>query len=282
MEKQKTVTVQPGMFRHPLAPAAAVCLTLASVLGLASVAFLLDPGYLAALTEKILRSGIRTQSALTAWTLIHIAISFVCFLCPAVTVWGMWTALRGQYAKGLNFLSDAARFLLLAVRVCGAAALALFLFRAGRYLLGLIGRGDWLYQLFASFVMEGLMVAQAVFLYRTLCRFLDDCDGCAASMGYTLSSGKLDPGSVPAFAATGLLILGILGLVLSFDRLITMTIASDGFKQYYKFLIASHPGQWLCAATLAVGGIGDILLGLYLKFYKRTSERALFFASYKK
>ena len=203
-------------------------------------------------------------------------ITFVCFAAPAITVFGMWTALRGQYAKGLNFLSNAARWLLRCVHVTSAAALGLFLFRAARYLIAISSRQDWLYQLFATFVMEGLMVVQAVFLYRLLCRFLDDCDGCAASMGYTLSSGKLDPYSVPAFAATGLILASHPG-----QWLVTMTIASDGIRQYYKFIVASHPGQWLCAATLFVGGIGDILLALYVKFYKRTSERAVFFATRK-
>lgn len=278
MSNQNVVPAQPGMFRNPLAGAAAVCLALGAALGLGSLICLLDPGYLAALIEKILRSGIRTDSALKTWTVIHIAVSLVCCICPAVTAWGIRKTLRGDCARGMNFLSNAARWLLRVVHISAVLALCLFLFRAARYLLGLIGRGDWLYQLFAAFVMEGLMVAQAVFLYRMLCRFLDACEGCAASIGYTLSSEKLDPYSIPAFTATGLLILGVLGIVLSFDRLVTMTIASDGFKQYYKFIWATHPGQWFCAGSLFVGAIGDILLALYLKFYKRTSERALFYA----
>ena len=276
---QQPMSVSPAIFKSPLAVSAAVCLSLAAVPALGSVLFLLDPGYLAALTEKILQSGIRTYSALNIWRMIHIAISLVCFLCPVLTAAGMWTALRGQYARGLNFLSNVARWLLRFVRISAVAALAVFLFRAALYLISLSRRQDWLYQLFATLVMEGLMVVQAVFLYRLLCHFLDSCEGCAASMGYTLSSGKLDPGSIPAFAATGMLILGILGLVLSVDRVVTMTVATDGLRQFYKFLIASHPGQWLSAITLLLGGIGDILLGMYLKFYKRTSERTLFFAS---
>ena len=281
MQNTNSVPAQPGMFRNPLAPAAAAVLSLASCLGLAALLFFLDPTYPAAITEKILRSGIRTASALNAWTLIHHAITLLCFLGPAVTAAGMWTALSGQQAKGLNFLSNAARWALRLIHVTSAIALACFLYRAALYLSAILRRQDWIYQLFATFVMEGLMVVQAVFLYRLLCRFLDDCEGCAASMGYTLSSGKLDPGTVPAFTATGLMILGILGIILSVDRLVTMTIASDGIKQYYKFIVASHPGQWLCAATLFAGGIGDILLALYVKFYKRTSERAVFYATRK-
>ena len=46
------VSATPGMFRSPLAPAAAVCLSLASVLGLGALAFWLDPGYSAALAER--------------------------------------------------------------------------------------------------------------------------------------------------------------------------------------------------------------------------------------
>lgn len=276
------ISASPGMFRNPLAPAAAICLSLAAVLGLGAMLFFLDPGYFPWLTEKILCSGIRTESALGTWIVVHIAVTAICCICPALTVWGMCRALRGQYARGLNFLSNAARWLLTAVHISAVLTLVLFLYRLVGYFLGLIGRVDWLYQLFASFVMEGLMVAQAVFLYRIVCRFLDACEGSCASMAYTLSSGKLDPGSIPAFAATGLMILGIAGIILSLDRLITMTIASDGIKQYYAFLVAAHPGQWLCAATLFVGGIGDILLSLYLKFYKRTSEQALFYASRRK
>lgn len=282
MSNQTPVPAQPGMFRNNLAPAAAACLSLAAALGLGAVLFFLNPSYFPWLTEKILQSGIRTASALSTWMVIHVAVTVICCIGPAVTAWGMWKALQGSYAKGMNFLCSATQWALRAVHVSAILTLGLFLYRAVGYFLGLIGRGDWLYRLFATFVMEGLMVAQAVFLYRMVCRFLDACEGSCASIGYTLSSGKLDPGSIPAFAPTGLMILGIVGIILSADRLLTMTIASDGLKQYYKFLVADHPGQWLCAATLAVGGIGDILLSLYLKFYKRTSERALFYASWMK
>lgn len=276
--QSSNVTAPPGMFRSPLIPAAAVCFTISSLMGLGATLFLFDGGFQAALIQKILISGIRTESALHGWTLINNVISVVCFLSPAVTAAGLWTALRGQPAKGMNLLSNAARWLLYAVRASGAAALIVLIFRATRYILATIVRDDGVYLLFSTLLMEGLMVVQAVFLYRTLCRFLDCAECSAAGMGYTLSTGKLDPGALPAFTATGLLILGILGLVLSVDRLFSLTIASDGFKQYYKILAADHPGQYLAAVSLLIGGIGDILLSRYLKFCKRSSERAVFFA----
>jgi len=281
MSDSPSPRVQPGMFRNPAAPAAAVCLGLGALLGLISVCYLADPGYLSALSEKIVISGIRTASAHTTWLLVHILISVICCICPGLVVFGMVRAFRGQAARGMNFLSAVSHWLLILLRAGGRILVGVFCLRFGRYLLSISRRQDWLYQLFATVVMEALMMALAVFSYRMLCRFLDDAEGCAASIGYTLSSGKLDPGTIPAFAATGLILLGILGLALTADRLVTMTIGYDGFKQYYKFVLSTHPGQWLCAGSLFFGAIGDLLLGSYLRFFKRTSERAVFFATYK-
>lgn len=274
--------VQPGMFRNILAPASAVFLGLGALLGLGSVLYLVDPGYLAAVTEKILISGIRTASALRTWRAMHIILSMLCCICPAIVVWGMLHVFRGHSARGMNLLANAARILLFLTRILGYTAIAVFVVRFSLYILSISHRNDWLYQLFATVIMEALMVVLAVFSYRLLCRFLDEAEGCAASIGYTLSSGFLDPGSIPFFVATGLTLLGILCLVLTADRLVTMTIGYDGYKQYYTFVLSRHPGQWLCAGSLFFGAVGNLLLSGYLRFYKRTSERAIFFATRKK
>ena len=281
MDMQNKIPAAPGMFRSSLAPAAAVFLGMGALLGFGSVLYLLDPGYLAALTEKILISGIRTRSALSTWTAVHIIVSLICAFCPALVVFGMIRAFRGQAAKGMNFLSNAAHGLLIFLRILGWILAAVFCLRFCAYVASILHRNDWLYQLFATVIMEALMVVLAVFSHRLLCRFLDECEGCTASIGYTLSSGLLDPGSIPAYVAGGLTVLGILGLVLTADRIITMTIGYDGYKQFYTFVIASHPGQWFCAGSLFFGAVGDLLLAAYLRFYKRTSERAVFFASRK-
>ena len=270
------------MFRNPLAPAAAIFLCLGALPGLGSLLFLLDPGYWEAITEKILISGIRTASALSAWRNIHILISAVCCICPTIVIGGMISVLRGKAALGMNRLSNTAHGLLVLLRILGWILLAVFCLRFVIYLISILPRQDWPYQLLATVLMEAMVMALAVFSFRMLCRFLDACESCCASIGYTLSSGFLDPGSIPAFVAGGLTVLGIMGLVLTVDRIVSLTIAWDGYQHYYKFVWSAHPGQWLCAGSLFFGAIGDFLLAGYLRFYKRTSERAFFFATFKK
>lgn len=279
MRKTDPIPASPGMFRNILAPASAVFLGLGALLGLGSVLYLLDPGYLSAVTEKILISGIRTASALSTWRAVHILISLLCCICPAIVVWGMVRAFRGQSARGMNLLSNASRYFLILTRILGYVAIGVFILRFAMYVIPIAHRDDFLYQLFATVIMEALMVVLAIFSHRLLCRFLDEAEGCTASIGYTLSSGFLDPGSIPSFAATGLTILGFVGLALTADRLVTMTIGYDGYKQFYKFVLSRHPGQWLCAGSLFFVAVGNLLLSGYLRFYKRTSERAVFFAT---
>lgn len=281
MDTVKKIPAEPGMFRNILAPLAAVFLGLGAAVGLGSVLYLLDGSYLNALTEKILISGIRTASALSVWRTMHLLISLISTFCPALVVFCMIRAFRGQAAKGMNLLCTVSHGLLILLRVLGWLAIGLFILRFTRYVISISHRNDWLYQLFATVIMEALMVVLAVFSHRLLCRFLDEAEGCTASIGYTLSSGYLDPGSIPGYVSGGLTVLGILGLVLTVDRLVTMTIGYDGYKQFYQFVWSAHPGQWLCAGSLFFGALGDFFLSAYLRFYKRTSERAVFFATYK-
>ena len=255
MGNNSSVPATPGMFRNILAPLSAVFLGTGALLGLGSVLYLLDGSYLNALTEKILISGIRTASALSVWRAMHILISLISTFCPALVVFCMIRAFRGQAARGMNLLSGVSHGLLFLLRILGWLAIGLFVLRFTRYVISIS--------------------------HRLLCRFLDEAEGCTASIGYTLSSGYLDPVAIPAYVSGGLTLLGILGLVLTADRLVTMTIGYDGYKQFYQFVWSVHPGQWLCAGSLFFGALGDFFLGAYLRFYKRMSERAVFFASYK-
>ncbi len=279
---QSPVPATPGMFRSALAPAAAVFLGLGAVFGLGSVLYLADPGYLSAVSEKLLISGIRTASAHRTWLLVHIAISLLCCLCPGLVLGGMIAAFRGQAAKGMNFLSNTAQLLRAGLRILGRVLIIVCCLRFVLYVMALLRRQDWPYQLMATVLMEAMCLALAVFCYRMLSRFLEEAEGCTASVGYTLSSGFLSPGSIPAFVASALTALGILELVLTADRLVTMSIGYDGYKQFYKFVLSSHPGLWLCAGSLFFGAVGNFLLSAFLRLYKRTSERACFYATRKK
>jgi hypothetical protein len=189
---------------------------------------------------------------------------------------------RGNGAKGMNFLSNTAHWLYLGLRVLGWVLVGIFCLRFLLYILSILRRQDWPYQLMATVLMEAMVMALAVFCYRMLCRFLEEGEGCTASIGYTLSSGLLDPGSIPSFVASGLTALGIIELVLACDRLVTMTIGYDGYKQFYKFVFSTHPGLLICAGSLLLVAVGNLLLSAYLRFYKRTSERAYFYATWKK
>lgn len=282
MTKTDSITASPGMFQSKLAPAAAVFLGLGALLGLGSVLYLADPGYLEAVQEKIRASGILTGSARNTWQMVHIIVSVICYICPAIVVWGMVTVFRGQAAKGMNGLSNAANWLRISLRVLGWVLLAVFVLRFVPYMFHMVRAGTRPDAILSTVLMEALMLTLAVFLHRITCRFLYESEGCAASIGYTLSARKLDPASIPPLTADGLAVLGVIGLVLAADRLLTMTIVSDGYAQYYAFLTAAHPGQWLCAGSLFFGSVGNFLLSAYLRFFKRISERAIFEASWKK
>jgi hypothetical protein len=50
-------------------------------------------------------------------------------------------------------------------------------------------------------------------------------------------------------------------------------------QNYYKLLIAAHPGQYLAAATLITGAVGNFLLSAYLRRYNRVCERTRYQAT---
>ena len=122
------------------------------------------------------------------------------------------------------------------------------------------------------------MVAQAWFLWKTLRKFLEAFMDTAASMTYTLYSGKLDTFPTPGFTATGFLILSVFGIVLAFDRIFTVTIVYDYLAAYYKILSAAHWSQYFSGITLLCGAAANILISIYLHRYNRLHERALYYA----
>jgi len=272
----KIFPVDPARFRSALVPAAAVLYALAGICGLGGVALLADPGSRAALTEDIVLSGILDQSARSSWQLIHTVIGCLAFLCPALLSVGLTITLKGPVHKGMTLLHGLAKGLHLGVAASGAAALALLIFRLGRYILMCLSVNEGAYLIYTLLMSEAIMVAQAYLLHRLLRRFLRDARECAASIGYTLSAGALDSTTYPGFVSTGMLILGIVCMVIAADRFLTLTIVDSFPADYYAVLLTKDLIQIFTGSALLLGGAGNILLSAYIRRFKRIAERMIY------
>lgn len=263
-------------FRSPMTAVAAVFYALAALCGLGGAALLLDPGSRAALTEDIILSGIQEPSAVASWMLIHSVIGILAFLCPGVLALGMGMVQRGRVHRGMDILHGLSQWLYYGVNASTCLTLAVLAFRLVRYIIMCLGTNGGAYFLYTMLLSEAIMVAQAYLLFRLVRRFLADARECAASIGYTLSCEMLDETTYPGFAATGLLILGLVCLVLSSDRLLTLTIIDRYPQDYYKFLITNDPIQILTGCALALGAVGNFLTAAYLRRFKYTAERIIY------
>jgi len=274
--ERELIPVDLRKFHSSLTAAAAVFYALAAVSGLVGAALLLDPGSRAALTKDVILSGILERSAINTWGLIHGTIGILAFFCPAFLATGTVLTLKGQVHKGTTLLHGLAKGLHMAVAVSGAMALAVLLFRLGRYILMCLGFNEGLYLLYTMILSEAMMVVQAFLLYKLLRHFLLCARECAASIGYTLSAGALGNTTWPAFAATGLLILGIVCIILASDRFFTLTIVDSYPTDYYSILITEDPIQVFTGTALFLGGIGNILLSVFIRRFKKQAERIIY------
>ena len=271
-----SIPVSPDILRSRLILPAAIAYLLSALTGLASVALLLVPGSGQVMLEDMLRGGITDYSALTTWQVIHAAVTVINFLWAVMMSLCLLAALTGRAGKGMDLVYHAAQIWLKIVNVTGVCALVLLICRLVSYIIRTSNPNDWLYLVYAMLISEALMVVQAWFLFTLLRRFLNCLCDCAASMGYTLVSARLDQPTIPGFAATGFLILSLFGLGLTFDRFFTVTIVRDHWQDYYALLTAEHPLLRFSAAAFFFGSVGSILISVYLRRYKRTCERLLF------
>jgi len=275
MDSRK-IPVPLSAFRSPLAPIAAWLYAAASLAGLAGALLLTFPSGQAAVAKDLILSGITEGEALVTWQIIFYTIGIAAFVCPGMMGAGLLTVLRGPRHRGFSVLYHGFRWLEAAVKGTGILALGLLLFRLCRYILRCLRINGGSYLIYTMVLSEAIMVAQAGLLYTLLRRFLESAWGCAASIGYTLSSGNLDEKTIPGFAITGFWGLGIANLVLAADRLLTLTIV-DAFPQdYYRILVTREPVQLFTGAALLLGGIASVALGFYLRRFKKIAEQFLY------
>lgn len=268
-------TLAPDLFRSRLIPGAAIFYTLAALFGTPGIVLLFSKSYNELWLREMMLGGI--TSGLAAWRLIHSAVVVFSFLCPVITSTGLWLTIRKRTIPGMQLLSTMAQWLLYGVNATGLMALIYMIYRVVRYTAYCIPLNEGIYLLYATMFPESVMILQAWFLWKKLREFLDSFYGSAASITYTLTSGKLDSQPIPGFTATGFVVLAIFGILLTVDELFTLTIVQSYVQDYYKILVASHPGQYFAAATLLCGAIANILMSLYLRYYNRTHERAVYY-----
>lgn len=266
----------PDLFRSRLVPAAAIFYTLGALCGIPGIVLLFDTAAYELWQQDMLLSGI--SSGLAAWRLIFIAISLFSCLCPAVMAAGIWLNLSKNHRTGMKLLSALPQWLFHGTTVTGAAVLAYLIFRSLRYIAYCATKNGGSYLLYVAVIPEAFMVLQAWFLWKQLRRFLEAFTDTAASMTYTLISGKSDSIPTPGFTATGFAILSLLGLVLAADRIFTVTIVYSHPNAYYKLLTVGHWSQYLSCATLLFGAVANGLIFFFLRRYNRLHERAIYYA----
>lgn len=272
----KTVDVEKGTFRSRLIPAATVLFALSALCGLLAVGSLFHPASIPAIISDLKLSQIFDPSAQRTWLVIYIAVTAVNCVSTLVLTSGMGQVLMGRYHPGMDLMYKYAKWGGVAVNVSGVAATVYFVVRATRYIILCLSINGGLIPLMSMVIMETLMVAQAWLLFTKLRWFLECAVGTTASIGFTLTSGKLDAPAIPSFTATGFLILAFFDFGIALDRLFTFIHEQKNLSVTYGFPMATEPVQLLSGASFATAAVGSILMYIYLRNYKRTSERLLY------
>lgn len=272
---ERIVMAPPELFRSRLIRPAALFYSLAALVGLGAVGALFLPGGTEALTADLLRGGITDRSSIQTWTVIYTVLIFGGFACALGMALSLWLELARK-GRGLDLIHNGSVWLLRLMKLGGWAVLAVMIWRMARYLWACLWVDTGIYLAFVMLVPEGVMIALSVGVYTFACRFVDGVSDGAAGMAYTRLCGKLDSLTIPGICSTGFLVTGLVNLYLALERLTTVTIVEDYDGDYYSLLLAEHPVLVLTAVMFACGALANLMLGRYLKRYKREAERTVF------
>ena len=202
--------------------------------------------------------------------------SVICTLCALLMSVSLFRTLLADGSSALVQLSTAGEWMLRIVNVFCFVTLAAVAYRAIAYVIECLQLDDGVYYLYSMIVSESLMVVLVMFMFALMRRFLNCLSDSAASIAYTLATGKLDGNTIPGFTATGFLILAIGCGLLAADRLFTLTMVQNSLRSYYQILVASHPLLLLSGGGFAFAAIANFLLAIFLYMYKNKTERMLF------
>lgn len=269
------IHVDTGLFRSRWILVAAICAALAALLGLPGTVMLFRPAYMAAQLQALAESGIASTDAQLAWLIINSATTALGFVCAAFFAASLLLELGKEPGKGLDLMY---RFALVAGYVLIGAGILLAVVLAYRvivYVAGCLMLDTGIYMIYSMLVSEAILVVLVWFAFVNLRRFLSCLCDSTLSMAVTLSCGKLDTTPIPAFTATGFLVLGILCLVIGFDRLVTLTVIQEVTYAYYALLPVEEPLPLLEGASFLCAGAANLLVSFYLRRYKRICEKLL-------
>lgn len=272
---QQSVLVEKGTFRSRWIPVATALFALAALCGVLAVGYLFHPDSIPAIISDLRLSQIYDPSAQMTWLVIYVAVTVVNCVSTLVLAGGMGQVLMGRYHPGMDLMYKYAKYAGVAVNVSGAATAVYFVIRAGRYIFLCLTTNGGLIPLVSMVIMEGLMVAQACFLFVKLRWFLECAVGATASIGFTLTNGKLDAPAIPSFVSTGFLILALFDFGIAWDRLFTFVHKQQNLSVTYDFPLAQEPVMIFSGVAFLLAGVGSLLLWQYLRDYKRKSERLL-------
>lgn len=269
------IHVDTGLFCSRWIPVAAICAALAALLGLPGTVMLFRPAYMAAQLQALAESGIASTDAQLAWLIINSATTALGFVCAAFFAASLLLELGKEPGKGLDLMyrfALVAGYVLIGVGILLAVVLA---YRVIVYVAGCLMLDTGIYMIYSMLVSEAILVVLVWFAFVNLRRFLSCLCDSTLSMAVTLSCGKLDTTPIPAFTATGFLVLGILCLVIGFDRLVTLTVIQEVTYAYYALLPVEEPLPLLEGASFLCAGAANLLVSFYLRRYKRICEKLL-------
>ena len=274
---QQIITVEKNTFKSVLVPIVAVLFVAAAVCGALAVATLFDPASIPAILHDMELSQIYDAAAQRTWLVVYIVTTTVNFIGTLVLSLGIFAVLFGQHHRGMDLLYYSAKVALPLVTVSGAALLPYFIYRAVRYVTIYMNFGieNAMVPIYSMVLSEGLMLALSWFAFVKLRRFLNCSMDAAASIGYTLASGNLKAPSIPGFAATGFLVLGVFDVFMAMDRFFTFIHRQINYVDHFSYPFTTDPVQFLSGLSFAFAALGSILLYFYLRGYKNKSERLL-------
>lgn len=274
------IRIDPRSLQSRLTIPCIIFYALAALCGAVGIGLMFSGKYTQVLLQDMALSGITNPASQQTWMGVNRAVTLLSCLCPAIMATGLLLSRGNHPLRGMGLLSRAAQGMLWFVRISGGCACIVFVYRFFRYIAIYLSHPSGLMAIYSMVISEALMGAQAAFLFVMICRHLNVCIDSAASITYTLATSRLDSRSIPGFAATGFLILSIVGIALACNRMFTVTIVVNVVRSYYKLLVSSHPGLILESLCLVLGSAANFMMYRILKKYKQQTERKLFEARF--